>query len=65
LPQAASLAENILRTFGNQIESLTLIPSRGGVFEVELNNELVHSKKDVGAFPDEGKILEIIQQQMQ
>jgi len=58
------LAENILRTFGNKIKSLTLIPSRGGVFEVELNSELIHSKKEVGAFPDEEKILDVIKQQI-
>ena len=32
--------------FAPQIESLTLQPSRGGVFEVVLDGDLVYSKKE-------------------
>jgi selenoprotein W-related protein len=39
-----SLAENLLSDFANQIESIRLIPSDGGRFEVTVNRELVFSK---------------------
>jgi selenoprotein W-related protein len=37
--------------------SLTLIPSEGGVFEVTVNGELIHSKSETGKFPQPGAVL--------
>ncbi len=34
--------------FEREIETLTLIPSRGGVFEVTVDGDLVYSKKATG-----------------
>jgi selenoprotein W-related protein len=34
----------------------TLIKSRGGVFEVTLDGELLFSKKKAGRFPESGEI---------
>ena len=34
------------------IKSLTLIPMGGGVFEVTVNGQKIHSKKETGQFPD-------------
>ena len=31
--------------FEHQVEELTLIPSKGGAFEVVVDDELLHSKK--------------------
>lgn len=42
------MASKILEQFEHQIESFTLIPSRGGVFEVVVGDELVYSKKETG-----------------
>lgn len=36
---------------------MTLIPSHGGRFEVEVGGELVYSKLATGSFPDEDDIL--------
>jgi selenoprotein W-related protein len=47
------LAANLLDTFRQGIKNLTLIPSGGGVFEVEVNGKLAFSKKAAGRFPDE------------
>ena len=46
------MATEIMNKFGQELTSLTLVPSAGGVFEVSVNNELVFSKKDAGRFPD-------------
>jgi selenoprotein W-related protein len=42
------LTEQLLAEFGTQVASWTLIPAQGGVFEVELDDELVYSKKATG-----------------
>ena len=38
-----------------------LIESSGGVFEVKLNDQLIFSKKQLGRFPDEGEIVQFIE----
>jgi selenoprotein W-related protein len=42
------MAEHILEEFEHKIDDLTIIPSRGGVFEVTAGDELVYSKKATG-----------------
>ena len=34
-----------------------MIPSGGGVFEVVVDGQLIHSKKRTGQFPEPGEIL--------
>ncbi len=40
----------------NDVE-VELIPSRGGVFEVVADGDLIHSKKVTHRFPDPGEIV--------
>ena len=47
-----SLAEKILKKKKQDLESLTLVPSEGGVFEVEVDGKLVYSKLKEGRFPE-------------
>lgn len=47
-----SMANKILEEFEGQIESFTLIPSGGGVFEVVLDDELIYSKTETGRHTD-------------
>ena len=35
-----------------KVASLEIIPSGGGVFEVDLNGERIFSKKELGRFPE-------------
>jgi selenoprotein W-related protein len=42
------MVEQILGEFEHQTESLKLIPSGGGVFEVVVNGDLIYSKKETG-----------------
>ncbi|GIW71263.1 MAG: hypothetical protein KatS3mg102_0805 [Planctomycetota bacterium] len=51
-----SLAEKILKTKKQAIAALTLVPSDGGVFEVEVDGKLVFSKKQQGRFPEWAEI---------
>jgi selenoprotein W-related protein len=45
------LAAKILE-LGERIASLTLVPSRGGAFEISANGKLLHSKLETGEWPD-------------
>jgi selenoprotein W-related protein len=40
------------------LSSVTVIPSEGGVFEVTVDGELIHSKAETGKFPPAGSILQ-------
>ena len=59
------LTEKLLLEFGPDIKSLTLVPSGGGVFEVFLDGELVHSKARTGEFPDEPTLIAMIRRRVQ
>lgn len=42
------MVEQLLAEFEHEIDSVTVVPSRGGVFEVTVGDELVYSKKATG-----------------
>jgi selenoprotein W-related protein len=42
------MTEQLLAEFEDSIEEFILIPSQGGVFEVEVDGNLVYSKKATG-----------------
>ena len=42
------MVSGLLEEFEHKIEDITLIPSRGGVFEVIAGDELIYSKKETG-----------------
>jgi len=54
------MASDLLERYGNAISELKLIPSSGGVFEVEKNGKLVFSKKLLDRFPDLEEIIHLI-----
>ncbi len=54
------MATEILNKYGNNIKSLTLIPSGGGVFEVIKNDKLIFSKKESGRFPELNELFEAL-----
>jgi selenoprotein W-related protein len=45
-----------MESHGYRIGEIKLIPSGGGVFEVQLNGELIFSKKELKRFPRDGEI---------
>ena len=52
------MAAKFKETFG--VESI-LIESQGGVFDVDLDGNLVYSKHETGQFPDEEKLVAELQ----
>jgi selenoprotein W-related protein len=46
----------LLAEFEPQIESIALIPSDGGRFEVEVDGELIYSKRKLGRHAEPGEV---------
>jgi selenoprotein W-related protein len=52
LLRAAWLAQELLGTFGADLEEVALAPGTGGIFEVSVNGALVWSRATEGRFPE-------------
>jgi selenoprotein W-related protein len=51
------VAEEILKDKKNDVATLSLIPSSGGVFEVVADGKTIFSKKQTGRRPEPGEVL--------
>jgi selenoprotein W-related protein len=51
------VAEEILKAKKQEVTSLRLIPSSGGVFEVTAGGRKIFSKKELGRHPEPGEVL--------
>lgn len=60
-----SLVGELLRLFEPHIQSVTLVPSDGGRFEVSVDGNLVFSKLQTGRHAEPGEIASLIQQFLQ
>ena len=52
LLRAGWMAQELLSTFDGDLESVTLRPGTGGVFEIRLDGEVLWSRKGEGRFPE-------------
>ena len=52
LLRSAWMAQELLTTFMDDLGGVTLVPGKGGIFEVRINGELVWSRKEEGRYPD-------------
>ncbi|WP_136068765.1 Rdx family protein [Modicisalibacter radicis] len=52
LLRAGWYAQELLSTFGEDLEGVTLVPSHGGHFEVSYDGETLWERKRDGGFPD-------------
>ena len=59
-----SLASRLLGEFKQQIESLEMIPSSGGCFELTAGGEQLWSKLKTGSFPNEQKMVDAVRQRL-
>lgn len=50
----------MLTEYKQKIADLKLIPAGGGAFELTIDGELVYSKLQTDAFPDEAAVLEMV-----
>jgi len=54
------LANELLKNIEPEIESITLIPSEGGRYEITVNDALVYSKLQTGRHADPGEVMGLI-----
>lgn len=54
------MVEQILGEFQHQTESVTIIPSRGGAFEVTVDGDLIYSKLATGRHVEYEEIAALI-----
>jgi selenoprotein W-related protein len=52
LLRAAWMAQEALSTFSLELGEVTLVPGTGGIFEIELDGELIWERRRDGGFPD-------------
>jgi selenoprotein W-related protein len=54
------LAADLIREFEPEVESLTLVPSDGGRFEVSVNGKLLYSKLETHRHAEPGEVAGLI-----
>jgi selenoprotein W-related protein len=54
----------LLKNFEPEIETITLIPSQGGRFEVEVNGSLLYSKLHTGRHAQQGEVVGLVKEYM-
>lgn len=61
LLRAAWLAQELLTTFQDDLQSVTLIPSEtGGKFEVKLDARVIWDRKSQGRFPEAKEVKQLV-----
>jgi selenoprotein W-related protein len=58
--RAAWLAQEVLAELEAELAGVTLVPGRGGVFDVRLAGELLFSQKREGRFPEPRELKDAI-----
>ena len=56
-----SLATELLKKYEPEIESITLVPSSGGKYEITVNDLLVYSKLQTGRHAEPGEVLGLVE----
>lgn len=51
--------QDLLHDYQHVIESLELVTGSGGVFDVEVDGELLYSKKATGRHAEPGEVLQL------
>ena len=54
------MTARLLDEFKPDIQSLTLVPGTGGVFEVSVDGKNIYSKKQTGKFPEPDDIVKAV-----
>lgn len=55
----------LLKTFEEQIEQISLVPSDGGRFELTVNGELLYSKLQTRRHAEPGELAELVRRYLE
>lgn len=56
---------DIVKEFEVRLEEITLVPSDGGRFEVEVDGQLVYSKLQTGRHAEPGEVVRLVSEAIQ
>lgn len=60
LPRSTWMAQELLTTFEEDLQELSLQPAGSGIFEVHANNKIVWSRKEMQGFPDITQLKQLV-----
>lgn len=58
------MAQELLTTFSEELEQVTLKQGIGGIFNVYANDRLVFSRKEAGRFPEITELKQLVRDQI-
>ena len=64
LLRSAWMAQELLTTFEDEINELTLHPGSGGIFEVWVDDARSWSRKEMGGFPEITRLKQLVRDQV-
>lgn len=64
LLRAAWLAQELLTTFEEDLNRVSLVPGTGGIFEVHLDDKLLFSRQHAERFPESKELKLLIRDQI-
>lgn len=60
LLRSSWMAQEILNTFEDEVDELSLLPGTGGIFEITVNGQLIWSRKEMGGFPEIAELKKLV-----
>lgn len=60
LIRAAWMAQELLTTFETELLEVALVPGKGGIFDVIVDDELLWSREEKGRFPDIKELKQLV-----
>lgn len=64
LIRAAWMAQELLTTFEQELDEVSLVPGTGGIFEVRTDEKVLWSRKDMVGFPDIKELKQIVRDEL-
>lgn len=62
--RSAWMAQELLSTFEEELNEMTLIPGTGGIFEIHVNGKLIWSRKEQQGFPDIRELKQLVRNEV-
>jgi len=54
------MAQELLTTFQDELDEVSLAPGKSGIFEISVNNEIVWTFKEMRKFPEIKELKQIV-----
>ena len=60
LMRSSWIAQELLSTFEDELDEVSLLPGEGGIFEMFVNGTLIWSRKEMGGFPEITELKQLV-----